>query len=276
MKILFTCTFWGCEDMPAEAFVDKVIHADYDGIEISLPPSGQFTGNFLKKLDKVREQRPDFVFIAQQLTSPENEKVDAYILKMERRLAELISYQPHFINSHTGKDYFSFDDNCRVIEAAMQMSIKSGMPIYHETHRGRFSFHASTLITYLQKFPELELVGDFSHFCVVSESMLQGQEDILQKIIPHVAHLHARIGSEQAPQVNDPAAPEWQHHLEIYVSWWRKILDIRKESGCDAFTITPEFGPYPYMPQAPFTQEALSNQWISNIFIANKLKQNFT
>ena len=158
----------------------------------------------------------------------------------------------------------------------MQMSIKSGIPIYHETHRGRFSFHASTLISYLQKFPELELVGDFSHFCVVSESMLQGQEDILQKIIPHVAHLHARIGSEQAPQVNDPAAPEWQHHLEVYMSWWKQALDNRIENGWDTFTITPEFGPYPYMPQAPFTQEALSNQWISNIFIANKLKQNFT
>ena len=153
--------------MLAEAFIDRVILAGYDGIEISLPLSGEFTNTFLKKLDKVREQRPDFIFIAQQLTTPESENIDAYILKMERRLAELISYQPHFINSHTGRDYFSFEDNCRVIEAAMQMSIKSGIPIYHETHRGRFSFHASTLLSYLNKFPDLELVGDFSHFCVV-------------------------------------------------------------------------------------------------------------
>lgn len=262
--------------MEAEAFVDKVILSGYDGIEISLPPSGPFTGAFLRKLDKVRAQRPDFVFIAQQLTTPENEKVDTYIRKMERRMAELISYQPHFINSHTGTDYFTFDDNCRVIEAAMQMSSQSGKPIYHETHRGRFSFHAPTLLSYLRKFPELALVADFSHFCVVSESMLQGQEDMLQAIIPHVAHLHARIGSEQAPQVNDPIAPEWQNHMDIYMSWWKNILDIGKGKGLEAFTITPEFGPYPYMPQAPFTQEALSNQWISNIFIANNLKQILT
>ena len=76
--------------MLAEAFIDRVILAGYDGIEISLPLSGEFTNTFLKKLDKVREQRPDFIFIAQQLTTPESENIDAYILKMERRLAELI------------------------------------------------------------------------------------------------------------------------------------------------------------------------------------------
>jgi hypothetical protein len=143
----------------------------------------------------------------------------------------------------------------------------------HETHRGRFSFHAASLLPYLKKFPEMELVGDFSHFCAVSESMLADQQEILQQIIPHVSHIHARVGFEQGPQVNDPQAPEWQGHLKHFASWWQQIIDSRKLSGHSLFTITPEFGPAPYMPTAPYTQQALSNQWDNNVFMREYLRR---
>jgi sugar phosphate isomerase/epimerase len=189
---------------------------------------------------------------------------------MENSLLALAALQPNFINSHTGKDYYSFDDNCKVLEAALNISAKTGVRIVHETHRGRFSFHAATLLPYLKKFPELELAGDFSHFCTVSESLLQDQEAIVHQIIPHVSHIHARIGHEQGPQVNNPAAPEWQNHFNRFAGWWQEIISLNK--GEDKFTITPEHGPYPYMPQAPYTQQPLSNQWENNVYIMNRLK----
>ena len=39
-------------------------------------------------------------------------------------------------------------------------------------------------------------------------------------------------------------------------------------------TITPEFGPFPYMPQEPFTKKPLSNQWEINLQMKNYLQQN--
>jgi hypothetical protein len=145
------------------------------------------------------------------------------------------------------------------------------VPILHETHRGRFSFHTATLLPYLEKFPELELVGDLSHFCTVSESLLADQQQILELIIPHIRHLHARVGHEQGPQVNNPFAPEWQEHMDVFLSWWKQIIQHRKAEGNDQFSITPEFGPAPYMPAMPFTQEPLSNQWELNCSIKDYL-----
>jgi hypothetical protein len=143
----------------------------------------------------------------------------------------------------------------------MNISAKTGVRILHETHRGRFSFHAASLLPYLNKFPEMELVGDFSHFCTVSESMLEDQETIINQIIPFVSHIHARVGFEQAPQVNNPAAPEWNNHVNQFIQWWQAIV------------ISPEFGPEPYMPVQPFSQIPLSNQWDNNVYMMNILKQ---
>jgi hypothetical protein len=159
-----------------------------------------------------------------------------------------------------------------VIEAALNISSKTGVRILHETHRGRFSFHAASLVSYLKKFPELELVGDFSHFCTVSESMLQDQTEILNQIIPHVSHIHARVGHEQAPQVNDPFAPEWENHFALFEGWWQQIVDCQKEKGGNHFTITPEFGPAPYMPSLPFTKQPIGNQWEINHKMMHYLK----
>jgi sugar phosphate isomerase/epimerase len=274
MRLKYICTFWGCEKDNAAVFVDKVLAEGYDGIEISLPPSpSTFTESFIAELEEIIDKNSEFVFIAQQLTAPENESVDSYIRKMKNRLFELASYQPAFINSHTGKDYYSFDDNCRVIEAALNCSSQTGVRILHETHRGRFSFHASSLLPYLKKFPELELAGDFSHFCTVSESLLQDQEEIIQQIIPHVSHLHARVGHEHGPQVNDPAAPEWQHHLNRFTAWWQEIVVNKEEKDWENFTITPEHGPFPYMPQAPYSRQPLSSQWDNNVYLKNHLKK---
>jgi sugar phosphate isomerase/epimerase len=274
MNIQYICPHWGCENDDIGVFVEKMLSAGYQGIEINLPPStSTFIEQFIVALENILAHNKDFVFIPQQLTSPDNQTVDDYINEIRKSLLELVAYQPTFINSHTGKDYYSFNDNCRIIEAALNISSQTGVRILHETHRGRFSFHAATLLPYLTKFPELELVGDFSHFCTVSESLLQDQEDIVQQIIPHVSHIHARVGHEQGPQVNDVQAPEWQNHFNWFTAWWQKIVLTKKEKGWQKITITPEFGPFPYMPQAPYSKQPLSNQWNTNIYMMNTLKQ---
>jgi len=274
LQIKYCCTHWGSEKDKPEVFVDKVLSAEYEGIEINFPSINDSSANlFLKLIANIRNTHSDFTFVAQHIIPVENTSVDEYIVNVTKNLLELSSIQPSFINAHTGKDYFSFDDNCRIIEATLNIASKTGVRVLHETHRGRFSFHAASLIPYLKKFPELELVGDFSHFCTVSESMLQDQEEIIQQIIPHVGHIHARIGHEQGPQVNDPFAPEWENHILIYEKWWQSIIDFKKEKNVQSISITPEFGPAPYMPSMPFTKTPLSNQWDINYQMMLRLKE---
>lgn len=268
MQVNYICPYWGQEGASASQFFKRVCDEQYNGVEINLPDDDAFIKSFHEELNKLRAKR-DFIFIAQQVLSPTNETVDEYIARMKVRLEFLISQKPDFINSHTGKDYFSFDDNCRIIEVVETISATSGVPILHETHRGRFTFHASSLLPYLQRFPNLKLTGDFSHWCTVSESMLEDQEHILEKIFPHIHHIHARIGFEHSPQVNDPVAPEWSNEVETFWYWWKMILQTQAALEKKSMTITPEFGPAPYMPVMPYTQKPLSNQWNTNVWMKN-------
>jgi hypothetical protein len=275
MNILYSSTYWGSESLSPENFINKTIGDGFNGVELFLQPPDETTNLFMRAIDAVKMINNDFYFIALQLVFPAKESVMGYIKKMDRNLASISSLNPLFINSHTGKDYYSFDDNCRVIEAAMNFSAKNNIRILHETHRSRFAFHTATLLPYLEKFPEMELTGDLSHFCVVSESMLEDQEEILEKIFPHISHLHARVGYEQGSQVNDPKAPEWNSHINRFINWWHQIIKLKQKAGQKVFTITPEFGPIPYMPVMPYTKEPMSVQWDNNLFIKKLVQSKF-
>lgn len=275
MKIKFLCTYWGSENLTAKQFLDSVIQNDYEGVEINFPEEDSFIEEFLSELKKIRENtNPDFIFIAQQVLPNKAETVEEYCVRLQKRLEFLIKMKPNFINSHTGKDFFEFSENCKIIELTEQMARESGIPIWHEIHRGRFSFHLKTLHNYLDIFPKMKLIADFSHFCVVSESNLEDQKELLERVLPNIKHIHARVGFEQSPQVNNPFAPEWKDQLNRYMNWWKKIIEIKSNQNAEYITITPEFGPFPYMPQEPFTLKPLSNQWEINLEMKKYLQQN--
>ena len=274
MRINYLCTHWGSEGKTAAAFLESVLDEGYNGVEINLPEDRAFTDEFTNNLHEIRTEYPDFVFAGQCVPDAKNETVDEHIARVLKRLEYLAGFRPDFINSHTGKDFYSFDENCRVIGAIESFAARNGIRVLHETHRGRFSFHGPSLLPYLEHFPQMEIIADYSHWCNVSESMLEGQEDILRKVMPHVGHIHARIGHAQAPQVNDPFAPEWKEHRATFISWWKDILHYKSGEGTIDFSITPEFGPAPYMPAMPFTGEPLGNQRKINSKLKEHLKIN--
>lgn len=275
MKIKFLCTYWGSENLTAKQFLDSVIQNGYEGVEINFPEEDTFIEEFLSELKIIRESKnPDFIFIAQQVLPNKAETVEEYCIRLQQRLEFLTKMKPNLINSHTGKDFFEFSENCKIIELTEQISRESGIPIWHEIHRGRFSFHLKTLHKYLDIFPKMKLIADFSHFCVVSESNLEDQKELLERVFPNIKHIHARIGFEQSPQVNNPFAPEWENHLNQYMNWWKRIIEIKSNQNAEYISITPEFGPFPYMPQEPFTLKPLSNQWEVNLEMKNYLQQN--
>jgi hypothetical protein len=275
MKIKFLCTYWGSENLTAKQFLDSVIQNGYEGVEINFPEEDSFIEEFLSELKIIRETRnPDFIFIAQQVLPNKAETVEEYYIRLQQRLEFLTKLKPNFINSHTGKDFFEFSENCKIIELTEQIARESGIPIWHEIHRGRFSFHLKTLLKYLEIYPKLKLIADFSHFCVVSESNLEDQKELLERVFPNIKHIHARVGFEQSPQVNNPFAPEWENHLNRYMNWWKRIIEIKTNQNAEYISITPEFGPFPYMPQEPFTLKPLSNQWEVNLEMKKYLQQN--
>lgn len=269
MLIKYICPFWGSEKLGAKEFVIKALDSGYDGDEMNVPDNPSFVLEL-----KVILAKTSCDFIAQQWLPPASETVDEYRKRMFANLYRLVEFNPLFINSHTGKDYFSFEKNSSLLESCFQFTKDTGINIVHETHRGSFNFHAFTTLPYLQKFEYLQLNADFSHFCSVSESMLEDQEIIMEKILPRCFYTHARVGFDQSAQVNHPFAPEWKNELNQFVSWWQKIVDIAKKRGDKEFFICPEFGPFPYIQQLPYTKENVTNQWQVNLDMMKFLKEN--
>lgn len=257
-SIKYLYPFWGSETEDIQTFIETALREGFVGIEIHIPHDKAFEDALYDALERTRIQHPDFMLVVQQVTGIKKETPTDYLWTVLKRLGELRRFKPNFINSHTGKDHYSFANNCSIIEAIEDFSRTSKIPIYHEIHRGRFTFHSAMTLQYLEVFPKLKLVGDLSHWCVVSESMLEDQADILKQIIPHIHHIHARVGFEQAPQVNHPFAPEWISRLQIFLGWWQDIVNFHHQRN--NMSITPEFGPYPYMPQMPFDQTPLADQ----------------
>lgn len=266
--------FWGSETDTIDDFIENIIDQGFNGIEIHIPNAIYFENALYNKIENIKKNVPDFIVVPQQVTGVKLETPEDYLVGVLKRLEELKRFEPNFINSHTGKDHYSFSDNCRIIEAIEAFSLKNKVKVYHEIHRGRFTFHSATTLKYLEQFPHLKLVGDLSHWCVVSESMLEDQASIIKEVIPHIHHIHARVGFEQAPQVNHPFAPEWEPKLKIFLGWWQQIVDHHKKKN--NISITPEFGPFPYMPQSPFDQKPLAQQKVLNfemkIYLQEHLK----
>ena len=269
MELKYICPYWGSDNLQPKEFIEKVLSAGYNGIEMNVPDDQ----NFITEL-KLALAETGCSFVAQQWLPPKTETVDEYRARMLEYLSRLADLNPLFINAHTGKDFFSMEENCSLLESCFQFSEERAVGIVHETHRGRFNFQAAAAVSYIEKFPRLKFNADFSHFTNVSESLLEDQEHILEKLLPHVHYIHARVGSDQSAQVNHPFAPEWKTNLDRFVGWWQKIIDLAKERGDEVFYICPEFGPYPYIQQLPFTQEETANQWDVNVQMMAYLREN--
>lgn len=183
--------------------------------------------------------------------------------------------KPLYINCHSGRDHFSYDQNKAFIDYTNEASEKSGIPIYHETHRGRMLFAAHVTRNFIEKNPKLRLTLDISHWCNVHESLLEDQEETVQLALSRVGHIHARIGHAEGPQVNDPRAPEWESAVKAHLAWWDRVVERKIKNG-EPITFLTEFGPPGYLPTVPFTNQPLADQWGINVFMMQLLRKRYS
>ena len=226
---------------------------------------------FLKEL-KNKLNSFELELIAQQYLPPLKETFSEYMERLSAYMLHLISFDPLLINSHTGKDYFTFEENCQVLDYINSLSKKHKVDIIHETHRGRFLFSTFTARDYFTKYPDLRITADFSHWCCVSESLLEDQQDIVKEAISRTDHIHARVGFENGPQVNHPMAPENNKALKAHLHWWKDIAIDKMKKKKD-LSITTEFGPYPYMQHLPFVNQPIADQWEINLAMKKKFRR---
>ncbi len=266
MKINFYCPRWGCEGIPVTTFCNMVKDAGFEGVEMSLPLDGPEKSEILNAIEGA-----GLKLIAQHWETSTVD-FDAHKTEYRQRLENLATAKPVFINTQTGKDFFSFEQNAELIQIAAEVAAKHDVKIIHETHRGKFSFAAHVVHDFLQRLPDLRLTLDMSHWCCTAESWLDDQPEAMSLAVSRTDHIHSRVGFPEGPQIPDPRVPEWKEALNIHTDFWQQVVDARKKDGWDTFTITTEFGPAPYMTLLPFSRQPITNQWEVNVFMKDHLK----
>jgi len=264
-KILFFQTDWG-NSLPMDAFLAKAKAAGYDGVELWMPAEEDKKKSLQEGLKKYELEVIFLHGTARNL--PFEKALEVY----ELGLQEILAWKPVKVNSHTGNDFWTSEQNLAFIALGDRYAKQVGIPVLHETHRGRFSYTLPESVAMLRKFPNLKYTLDVSHWMVVHERLLTESDPLLQEIFPAVDHIHARVGFAEGPQVPNPAAPEWNNEVKAHLDIWEKI--IRSHTG-KVFTVTTEFGPPPYMATVPFTNQPLADQWEANVWIMNALKSRF-
>ena len=192
MQLWFFCPLWGSSDLGWECFFARVKQAGYDGVEMSLPLDEREQKLILSLLKAC-----DLKWIAQHWETNDPQP-SVYLKNYERYLYNLASAHPLFINSQSGKDFFSFAHNKAILERAAVIAEETAVKIIHETHRGRFSFSTTATLSFLEALPGLRLTADFSHWCNVSESFLQDQPEAMRAAVARADHIHARVGFPKA------------------------------------------------------------------------------
>jgi sugar phosphate isomerase/epimerase len=267
LKIL--ATNWGFEGT-LKQYITKVKQEGYDGIETWWPMDEKEL-NELAELLHANQLQVGFLCGAQDVNYAQH--LD-FFRKMTEAAATNRLLKPLYINCHSGRDYFSFEQNKSFIDFTTQLSRSTGIKICHETHRSRILFAAPIAREYFEKIPELRITFDVSHWCTVSESLLNNQPETMRMAIERTDHVHARIGHPEGPQVNDPRAPEWKEAVDAHFAWWDKIVEAKKNKG-EQLTVLTEFGPPDYMPTQPYSRKPLADQWAINVHMKDLWKKRY-
>ena len=272
MNIKFFCPRWGSENLNWDDFLLKVKSAGYSGIEygIANDSSPEELSQVWEKTDKLNLEVIPQHYGTYEADFAKHYDTFAAWFEMVRPFKALK------IDSQTGKDFFTFEQNKQLIDLTVDYTNSTGVAVLHETHRNKFAFAAHITKEYLKRIPYLKLTLDVSHWVNVAESFLEDQPEAMALAISRTEHIHARVGYPEGPQVPDPRVPEWQQALQAHLAWWDKIVAEKSKAGKDAVcTITPEFGPYPYMVPLPFTRQPITDQWEVNVYMMNLLRERY-
>jgi hypothetical protein len=257
MEIVPTCSLWGVEISAGfHALADRCRRVGYAAVEAApayLPDANAF-------YRFVRDERLEWV--ADVYTDgfrPEG-SVAEHLASLEQQLQNYAAHGPLLVNAHSGRDRWSPAQMEDFFGSALELEQRHGIAVCHETHRGRCLATPWAAEAMLARFPRLKLTADLSHWVCVTERLLEDFAPLLARVAAQTHHLHARVGHAHGPQVSDPRSPMWAKELAAHEAWWREIIRARAAAGQSRLSVTPEFGPPPYLTVNPATGRPLADQ----------------
>ncbi len=251
MQLKVYKSLWGMSGGTAN--FARIASAGFDGIESAV---AEISDN-----DRFRSMLAEFGLGYIPLIYTEGNSPAEHLADFERLVSEASKFVASKIIAHFGRDLWSFDDQLRFFEKALRIEEQFGIPIAHETHRRRPLFSPMNTVNILKRLPTLKITADLSHWCCVTESMLEDHEEAIALVAKNAIHIHSRVGYENSPQVSDPRLPQWAGHVAKFEGWWKQIIAEATLRGDDVMSITPEYGPPSYQQTDPITGKPVADHW---------------
>ncbi len=151
-----------------------------------------------------------------------------------------------------------------LIEGWRALAEAAGVALHLETHRDRMTTDLHFTLRLLDRFPDLRLTGDLSHYVVGREFAWPVSDEnhrLMHRVIDHCWGFHGRVASREQIQVQI-SFPHQRDWLDLFMGWWEYgFRSWRRRAPADAvLTFLCELGPREYAMTGADGYE-LSDRW---------------
>ncbi|MGD0481406.1 MAG: hypothetical protein ABSA42_14625 [Terracidiphilus sp.] len=252
-------------DMPQQANGLKAIRdAGYDGVQFSQP------------LDRARKDEALGMGLGVCGSGRVNTPAEAAPLAKEAQEAGL-----ECLTLHVGWGTETDEDAAALVAAILDASKTFSVPLYPETHRATIFQDPWRTVQFLERFPDLEFNGDFSHWYTGTEMVYGGFEnkmEFFRPVLGRIGFLHGRIGNPGCMQVDvgDGSADGRPYVAHFRALWTASFLGyLLRRPLCDRFCFTPELlGPEFYYARL-FDGREETDRWEQSLVLVRMARECF-
>jgi hypothetical protein len=160
---------------------------------------------------------------------------------------------------------YTVDECVPYIEGWLRLAEDAKVRVHIETHRDRMTTDLFFMLHLLDRFPNLKLTGDLSHYLVGREFAHPVTEEnhvLMRRVMDHCWGYHGRVASREQVQVQI-SFPHMQHWVDLFMGWWAYGFDNwrKRAPADDVLTFLCELGPPEYAITGADGYE-LSDRWM--------------
>jgi hypothetical protein len=145
---------------------------------------------------------------------------------------------------------YTLDECVPYLDGWRRLADDAGVTMQIETHRDRMTTDLLFTLHLLDRFPDLRLTADLSHYLVGREFAWPVSDEnhaLIHRILDNSWGFHGRVASREQVQV-PIAFPQHRDWVELFMGWWEYgFRSWRRRAAPDAtLTFLCELGPAPY------------------------------